>query len=262
MKLNQTNNPAKLFNHKSAIINQKFSGFTLNELLVVVAIIAVLIAMLLPALAQAREQAKLVMCSTNMRQINLGFQEYINTQNGWLMPSLVYKDVKRINDGWGITWSSGLIRDQIIPEPKTFRCPSHRPRYGSKEENLRSYSLNGFLIPSSFGRWRTYDDAASPYPPDKTGYMTENWAAISGIDGQLVDNELGKWEENVNFILWWRNWYAMNAVSHYGESRINVLFLDGHIQSYTMIYDIIWPEVPETFTSYYGWYWRDPLPVP
>jgi prepilin-type N-terminal cleavage/methylation domain-containing protein/prepilin-type processing-associated H-X9-DG protein len=56
----------------------KRTGFTLIELLVVVAIIAVLIAMLLPALASARDQAKFVTCSSNLHQIGIGFLSYAN----------------------------------------------------------------------------------------------------------------------------------------------------------------------------------------
>jgi len=253
MKLNQTNNPAKLFNHKSAIINQKFSGFTLIELLVVVAIIAVLIAMLLPALAQAREQAKLVMCSTNMRQINLGFQEYINTQNGWLMPDLVYQKVQSINDGWGITWARALILDKTVPDKRAFRCPSHQPRFGASEENLRSYALNPYIAWN--GAVRKYEDITSIYSADKIGYMAENWSAVSAINGQFVDNELDKWEENVNYIRWWNNWYVMNNTSHAGGPRINVLFLDGHITPYTMNDVVSFANRPDEF---YGWYWALP----
>src|SRR5690349_5158312 len=63
----------------------KRRGFTLIELLVVVAIIALLIAMLLPSLARAKEEAKLVKCSANLHAISIALQVYAN-QNKDLMP--------------------------------------------------------------------------------------------------------------------------------------------------------------------------------
>lgn len=64
-------------------------GFTLVELLVVVGIIALLVAILLPALQKARDQAKTAACLSNLRQIGLAVMQYANQYNGTLVPNHV-----------------------------------------------------------------------------------------------------------------------------------------------------------------------------
>jgi prepilin-type N-terminal cleavage/methylation domain-containing protein/prepilin-type processing-associated H-X9-DG protein len=67
---------------RSNVLLRRAPGFTLVELLVVVGIVAVLLALLMPALAGARRRARSVVCLSNLRQLDLAYQAYVIQNNG------------------------------------------------------------------------------------------------------------------------------------------------------------------------------------
>ncbi len=170
-------------------------AFTLIELLVVVAIIALLIAIMLPGLAGVRERARQTRCASNLRQLITGWMLYANDYQERAMP-LAYWQAQDIADGEQIFWygSHGTStrppdhqRGFIAPylsgglfERSVFECPSqpwgtYRPQ-GPNARDVRwittTYGYNGYYLSPEktpgwgetigFRPWRRVSDVPSP----------------------------------------------------------------------------------------------------
>ena len=70
------------------MIKKQNSGFTLMELLEVIAIIAILASLLMPALARAKGNANQIKCLSNVRQLNMGLQMYIDDHDDHFPPRI------------------------------------------------------------------------------------------------------------------------------------------------------------------------------
>ena len=102
---------------------KKILNFTLIELLVVIAIIAILAAMLMPALGKAREKARSISCVNNLRQFCLAERMYSSDHKSVLFPSTTRT---KEGDTWTNSryWDTNMLYSKYIGEERTFFCPS------------------------------------------------------------------------------------------------------------------------------------------
>ena len=228
-------------------------SFTLIELLVVIAMIAILAAMLMPALQQARERGQAANCFSNLKQIGTAFINYADISNGF-MPTYS----KNLDKGTSSrTWGSILVYLQLAT-PRVFICPSMDGKVADGNTGVVPTAQVEYI-----GALCTY---GIPYEPRTIGIgdsgNLHRKVATAKHPSRLftsMDSRRGDRLDKGNYIV--TRVLRTSSLNAYGfphtrhNGRANITHLDGHVKSYPgSLYNPYDQEIGDYTTNPRGWY--------
>lgn len=198
-------------------MKSKRYNFTIIELLTVIAIIAILAGLIMPAVQSAREKAKTAACMSNQGQTSKFITEYINSNNNFLISGTGSTNADP-------TWAKALFDKNILKDSKVVRCPSmiYPSANGTTQNEIETELDNVYGVAYTTNN-DGFDFRGTKYFINQNGdSVAPNSLALGGCSGS---------QDDASPVMRFGSGTAGAPPVGIHKGDVNIFFYDGHVET-------------------------------
>ena len=206
----------------------KRKGFTLIELLVVISIIALLLAILMPALGLVKEKARVVVCQTNQKNLILAWKLYAEDNGGKLVGS--YNNLINGYPGWADSPANQTLEEKIeackrgmlYPYMETvdvYNCPADKRDFDRNQNAWRTYTIFDCYNGGSWANIKYVNETDISTPSNKMVFLEEFDPRGWNMNSWIISDPT-----NLNDFRW------IDGIGVYHRDISTFSYADGHVE--------------------------------